>query len=269
MVGRSNRFSRRHGLASKHEGPLLYDDAPKRLRVAYLGLLEDDFGLSPSTIRAGVCKELKLEPEPANWSEYPNIWDEVQFLAYRCKWFEFFDLVEAFSSKIRPRIGKPNYEESVNQLFEEEGIGWILVDGILEIRGEEPLEKVLENAFSQLDATGFEVATQELAEAWNDLSRRPEPDLSGAVHHSMSALEAVAKKWNGSPKLTLGEVIKRQPDIFPPPLNDAVSKLWGFASTEARHGSEERKLDLNETFLLVGMSATLATYLARKCDEKE
>lgn len=265
-MSRSERFSRRHGLAGKHQGPLVYDDAPKRVRVGFLNLLEHDFDLSPGTMRTVVCRELREEPNPGNWSEYPNIWDEVQTLVSRCEWYAFFDIVEAFSNTVR-RHGGNSYEDAVNHLFQEEGIGWQLFEGVLEVRGEEPLEKVLEDAFSQLEAADFEVATQELSEAWQDLSRRPEPDLSGAVTHAMAALEAVAREWSGKPKLTLGDIIKKHADIFPPPLDEALSKLWGYASNEARHGSERRNLELNEAFLLVGVSATLATYLARKTQE--
>ena len=101
--------------------------------MAYLGFLEDDFSISPSSMRAAVCKELRQEPNPGNWSEYPNIRGEVQSLIYACEWYQFFDIVEAFSGKVRASVGKPGYEESVNQLFEEEGIGWALFEGYLEI----------------------------------------------------------------------------------------------------------------------------------------
>jgi len=205
-----------------------------------------------------------VEPNPSNWSEHPNIWDEVQHLVLKCQWYQLFDLVEAFAETVERTPGRQRYEDAINQLFEEEGVGWLLVDGTLELRGEEPLEKVLEDSRQQLEASGFGVATQELAEAWQDLSRRPAPDLSGSITHAMAALEAVAREWSGESKLTLGDIIKQRSDIFPPPLNDAASKLWGFASNQARHGSEKRKLDLDEAFLLVGISATCCTYLARK-----
>ncbi len=264
MMRRSERFSRRHGLADKHEGPLVYDDAPKRLRIGFLGLLEHDFDLSPGTMRSVVCRELRVEPNLSNWSQYPNIWDEVQSDMFRCEWYEFFDIVEAFSGTCSQRPQGRVYEDAVNQLFEEEGIGWLLADGELEVRGEEPLEQVLEETFRKLQESGFEVAYGELGEAWKALSRRPDPNLSGAAFHAMAALEAVAREWSEEPKMTLGDIIKRRDDIFPPPLNDATSKLWGFASNNARHGSENRDLDLEEVFLLVGVSATLCTYLARK-----
>lgn len=74
---------------------------------------------------------------------------------------------------------------------------------------------------------------------------------------------------SGKPKPTLGDIIKKHADIFPPPLDDALSKLWGYASNEARHGKEGRNLELDEVFLFVGVSATLATYLARKVGTAE
>ncbi len=268
MMARRQRFSRRHGVAPEPRGPLIYDDAPKELRIAFLGFLEDDLDYSPSSMRSVVCRELRIEPRGDNWSEYPNIWDEVQGLVYRCEWYKFFDIVEAFTPK-RRRPGEPDYEEEVNDLFGQERIGWMLVDGELELRGDEPLEKVLENAFQELEVTGLEVATNELSEAWADLSRRPAPDLSGSVQHCMAALEAIARQWSDDSKKTLGELIKKHPEMFPAPLNEAVSKLWGYASNEARHGKEKRNLDLDEAFLVVGASATLATYLARKIEEAE
>ena len=70
-------------------------------------------------------------------------------------------------------------------------------------------------------------------------------------------------KFNSKPS-------KKRPSPFGPawacflhPLNEAAAKLWGFASNNARHGSENRKLELDEVFLVVGTCTTLATYLTR------
>ena len=68
------------------------------------------------------------------------------------------------------------------------------------MRGEEPLEVALSNAFEALERADFQVACDELGEAWGALSRRPTPNISGAVMNAMAALEAVARQWSGSPK---------------------------------------------------------------------
>jgi hypothetical protein len=61
----------------------------------------------------------------------------------------------------------------------------------------------------------------------------------------------------------LGEVIKRYPGTIPKPLDESVSKAWGFASEMARHIREGRKPERREVELIVGLAATVATYLSR------
>ena len=104
----------------------------------------------------------------------------------------------------------------------------------------------------------------ELAEAINDLSRRPDPDLSGAIHHAMSALEAVARQVTDQPKATLGQIIASHKNPLPKPLDDAVKKVWGYASDQARHGNEDRNITRAEAQLIVGLSASVAMYLTQK-----
>ena len=61
----------------------------------------------------------------------------------------------------------------------------------------------------------------------------------------------MARDLTGDPKATLGEILKRHPGLLPRPLDTALSQVWGYASNEARH-------------VLVGLSATISTYLLRK-----
>ena len=68
----------------------------------------------------------------------------------------------------------------------------------------------------------------------------------------------------GDPKATLGEVVKRNPDLLPKPLDTALSQLWDYASNGARHVQEGREPAREEAELLVGLAAVLATYLTRK-----
>ena len=98
------------------------------------------------------------------------------------------------------------------------------------------------------------------------LSRRPEPDLRGAVYHAMGSLECLARAITGDPKATLGEILKKHPDLVPRPLNEALSKMWGYASNEARHIKEGREPKREEAELLVGLAAMVATYLSKKFD---
>ncbi len=51
---------------------------------------------------------------------------------------------------------------------------------------------------------------------------------------------------------------------MPKPLDIAVEKAWGYASEMGRHLQEGRTPERGEVELIVGIAATIATYLARK-----
>ena len=122
----------------------------------------------------------------------------------------------------------------------------------------------MQHAALALEEAGMQTAQSELREAVSDLSRRPKPDLSGAVHHAMAALECVAREVSEDPKRGLGDIVKKYPNLFPKPLDDVVAKAWGYSSETARHAREGRVLDRGEAELIVGISVTLCAYVAGK-----
>jgi hypothetical protein len=79
----------------------------------------------------------------------------------------------------------------------------------------------------------------------------------------MGALECIARDLTGDQKLTLGEVLKRHPDLLPKPVDEALSKLWGYASNVARHVEEGSETNREDAELIVGLAATITTYLTR------
>jgi hypothetical protein len=156
-----------------------------------------------------------------------------------------------------------NFQNALNEFFVDEGLGWQMIEGEIITRGTETFESNIQSAVQALEAAGRDTARDEIHEALTDLSRRPEADLTGAVQHAMAALECVARDVCGDERATLGEIVKQYPGIIPKPLDDSVSKAWGYASEMARHIREGRKPERNEVELIVGLSATVATYLSR------
>ena len=156
------------------------------------------------------------------------------------------------------------FTNEINSFFIDEGIGWQLVDGKIVTRGTEAFETMVTEAASVLETSQRLTAAKHLHEALEDLSRRPKPDLPGAAYHAMGSLECVARDLTGDPKATLGEILKRHPGLLPKPLDTALSQVWGYASNEARHVLEGRDISRDEAELLVGLSATVTTYLLRK-----
>ncbi len=257
------RFSARHGFASKGGRELTREDAPETVRCGLMQIVLGKLKLRPSWLRRVVCGVLRVRPDPSNWSEYPNVHWEVEEHLHTCAWFRVYDIIEAISGALNDDRGA-SFEEAVNELFSEEGIGWQLVGGELRVRGDEAFETVIDGAAGVLENSKLSTAASELREAIHDLSRRPEADLSGAVHHAMSALEIVARGFSGDAKRTLGGILKKHRKMLPSPIGDAVAKLWGYASDQARHGKESRQLAWEEAQLIVGISAVVCSYLTQK-----
>jgi hypothetical protein len=262
-------FSKRNRYNAAAKDITVREDAPESLRYFVLQT-SVDLGWGPSSLRSTICRVLRVPPEEGNWSEYPNIWGEIQGLVHRCDWFKVYDIIEALYS----RFGKNDREhgetdgaqfaELLNEFFIEEGIGWQLTDGQVVTRGAEAFEAVVTEAATIVGISDRPTAAKHLHEALQDLSRRPHPDLAGAVYHAMGALECIARDVTDDPKATLGEILKRYPDLLPKPLDAALSQVWGYASNEARHVEEGREPSREEAELVVGLSAAVSTYLIRK-----
>lgn len=268
-------FSERNQFGTGDVPITIREDAPADLR----GMLPNfayDAGLQPSSLRDITCRILMCPPNPNNWSEFPNIDLEVRGDLRDCPWYEVYDVIEPtwkllkendrFAQRIGDEFPSQRFAGLVNKLFLRKGIGWQLVDGRVEVRGEEVFETVVLPTATRLQNT-FPTAAQEIHEALQDLGRRPSPDLTGAVQHSMAALECVARSATDEESATLGKILNRHPDLIPAPLNVAVEKAWGFASEMGRHVREGRTIAYEEAELVVMMAAAAASYLDRKLNE--
>ncbi|WP_249354792.1 AbiJ-NTD4 domain-containing protein [Ralstonia sp. 3PA37C10] len=259
-------FSERQGYKTVQEAPItVREDAPEDFRwvvveVAYR------HGFKPSRLRELVCQVLKKRPDSNNWSEFPNIDREVRDLVDDCPWFYVYDILERIVAALhthRTEQAWHDFQEEINSFFLEQGIGWKLVDGLIVYRGPEGFDTVVAQAYQSLEASGHMTASKELHEAIKDLSRRPVPDTTGAVQHAMASLECVARDITGD-KSTLGEWVKHNRAAFPAPLDVAVEKLWGYTSEHGRHLQQGAEPPAEEAELIVGISAAIGSYLAKK-----
>lgn len=261
------RFSQRHGHGPEEREITIREDAPQEVRGAILSIAEGELGIRPTFLRDVLCTVLRKLPDSSNWSEYPNIWGECQCLINDCPWYRVYDFVEALYHRLAESRGSErarHWEKLLNEYFVEAGVGWRMVDGLLESRGPEAFEVAVDKARQSLTETGLSTARQEIHEALRDLSRRPQPDLTGAVQHAMAALECTAREAVSDQRATLGEVLRRYSGVLPKPLDDAVAKMWGYASETGRHLREGRMPTRAEAELIVGVSAATCTYFAAK-----
>lgn len=253
-------FSTRHGLSRSDAEITVRQEAPSEMRGALVSIAYQ-CGFKPSTLRDLLCRILYRAPDKGNWSEFPNIDGEARDLLADCEWFEVYDFVEALASNSRGI--SVSFGGEVNRYFRIAGVGWQLVADRLEIRGTEVFEQAVRQGQQELYRQGRVTAAGELHEAIQDLSRRPTPEITGAIQHAMAALECVARDACAS-KETLGDLVRRNPNLLPKPIDQIVEKAWGYTSNFGRHLQEGKAPEFEEAELMVGISGVLCRYLARR-----
>lgn len=257
-------FSERHGYETPAPPITAREDAPDGLR-SYLVDTAYRAGYTAEQAREVVCAVLYVPKDPSAWS-HDRIDSEVRGKLEECAWFRVYDVVEALcapTTKSRVPAASPGkFSQDMNRYFAENGIGWQIIDGEVVVRGEQPYELTLRDAHASLEAAGYETARNELREAIRDLSRRPNPDVTGAIQHAGAAMECVARDVAGDRNAAFGDIAKRRPELLPKPLDVAVEKAWGYTSNRARHIQEGDKPSLREAKLVVGICAVICQYLA-------
>lgn len=220
--------------------------------------------MSPDAMRRTICAVLLVRPDRSNWSEYPNIWDEVNGLIEDCSWFKVYDIAEAIHAAFAAQYSDEAdiFQDRLNGYFRENGIGWQMTDGRIVYRGSEAFAETTREAAAVLAQTGRSAAASEIHEALADISRRPKPDATGAIQHSIAALECTARDVTGEPRLTLGRLVPRL--ALTPPMDIAVEKLWGYASERARHIREGQAVSSAEAELVVSVACAVCTFLSRR-----
>ncbi|MCC7142215.1 MAG: hypothetical protein IT349_08960 [Candidatus Eisenbacteria bacterium] len=263
-------FSHRQGYRRDLVSPAITirEDAPAELRTVVVdvatraGLDYDDL----LQVACHVGKRPWELPEPRLSGVSSRA--QLRQLVSEWKWYFVYDFIETIHELLDVSDGPPHrceqFAERLNEYFRHSGFGWQLANGRVEARGSEAFEAALHSALPALQLCGLTTARNELHEALADLSRRPARDLTGAIQHAMAALECVAREAADDPKGTLGELLKRHPNLLPKPLDAAVAKVWGYASEQGRHLREGADPGHGEAELVVGLSSVVVAYLAER-----
>lgn len=245
---------------------IVREDAPVELRRAIL-VIAHGAGLSLVEVHQVICEVLLEQPIPLDF-DIMNLRQEVDDILMNADWYRIYDIAEAlyatvgskFSPLLEERANK--FEHLLNRFFVENGIGWELRNGKIIYRSSETFEKSVHEVPSRLDESGFHCAANEMREALKDISRRPDPDITGAIQHAMAALEATAREVTGQPKPTLGKLVSALD--LPSPLDQAVIKLWGYASEHGRHIRERQTVNLADVQLIVSVAGALCDSIAQR-----
>lgn len=262
-MNKKQTFSKRNGHFSIKEKEItIREDAPEGLR-GFVRMVFYDLNKNPSDLRDITSRVLKIAPDSNNWSEFPNIDYEVSEHLDNCEWYLVYDIIEIIIQKLNG-AEKETFISEINEYFITNGIGWKIVNEEIETRGDEVFETAVNTVVKVLDSAKLQTAKTEIREALNDLSRRPSPDITGAIQHSLACLECVAREATGDKKATLGELMKKHPGVIPSPLDQAVTKIWGFTSEQGRHLREGEAPEYLEAELVVEVTSAISTYLGKK-----
>ncbi len=263
----NKHFSARYGYRPTSTPITVREDAPTSLREAIV-LLAMDSNMAPKELREVVCKVLLKRHDDNDWS-YGRILNEVECLLENAPWYRIYQIFEAIYEKLQNSdiyttysLDAAEFECRLNEFLVENGIGWELQEGKFIHRGSDVFTRITQEVPRILEENGFQHAANEIREALQDISRIPDPDVTGAVQHIMAALEATARKVTGEPKPTLGRLISEL--NLPSPLDKATHKLWGYASNEARHVSEQRTIDRTEAELIVTVAGALCAFISQR-----
>ena len=253
-------FSIRQGIRTEPNPEI--DEVPEALRYFLLKQFQDE----PYPSRcAKLLEDFRRQPglairfsnphDPYAWTKFYKFIEEFE-------WWEVSEFIEfCYASDLFERR---HFAFLLNEELSKENMHYRMnSDGVFLYKGSEAFEVAVATAESVLAASGRNTAKDEIHKALKALSHRPKPDLPGAIHHAMTGLECAANDVCGETGETLGQIVKRHPDKFPAPLGEGISKLYGFASQKGRHISEGGEPDLKEAELVVGIAATVATYLSR------
>jgi hypothetical protein len=262
VMSRKGTFADRFNLRTS--SPIIIrEDAPEAVRHGIF-LLISSTGLKGFQLRRALYKALR-EKVPVSVKDDHLLIEEVEAALGSCRWYEVYAVVEEVHHLLasRSRPDAEQFAHLVNALLKEKGVGWELRDGKLEYRGDLTLHQALDIAQELLDGSKRTTALTELQEALRDIRRLPVPEVTGAVQHSIAALECLARDLVGDQNLTLGKLVKKYGSLMPTALANVVDKAYGFSSDEARHLREGKQIDFAEAELIVGLSASVITYLIR------
>lgn len=264
-------FSQRHGLAGPPPGTLIRDEVPISFRRFVVDLPHVHVGIEIQEMHNVVCDVMQVWPD----EKLPPYYDYKRYIQ-NCEWFRIYEIIEGLYVCLCGRdYHSPflsEFVEVINSAFVAMNIGWQLdYSGKVVMRGDEAFERTINIAGSEL--TNRQSARTRIQEAIDDLSRRPDPDLPGAISHAFAALECIIGDIEYTPeeirtntRHTFGTFLLRHADLFPSEdFKEGFRRLWTYANNEgSRHGKEGIEPAQDDAELIVSLAAALVTYLNRK-----
>ncbi len=281
------RFSSRFEYDPRLPKNPVVEDAPDGMRIAYVNSIlepftyeakydqdnEENRPLQSYLLKREFCAIARQE-----MPDFPNStthWADLKSLLTEASWFNFYDFVESVGKLLKSgeedsgsafpeRFSFANYKKYVNNLFDEERIGWRLND---RSELEKQIPRFLANRLAATDAAladKFEPARRHFQKAVQ-YTLRTQPDPENAIKEVTSAIESVGRVLY--PKAnTLGKVVKEMEKEkgWPSMLVALIERYYAYASSEpaVRHGgTASSRVLLSDAEFCLHVGAAIIRYV--------
>ena len=217
---------------------MTYDDAPDGLRYGIREVLEDLGYTTPKLQRFILCKALRIPPDQYNWTDYPNVENEVVDLIAIEPWYKFFDALERIP-KFLPAEQVEEYRHKINALFTEERVGYRFEEDVIVRLGTQEFHSVIEQGLTALEQERFAEARRQFERGYEFRNSLP-PDWANAIKEAANSVEAVLQVIYGRPGVSLTTIVSEKfPDQVPNGVRQLFRSLYsqGSGTTGARHAS--------------------------------
>ena len=192
-----------------------------------------------------------------------NLEDKLYKVFIDAPYNEVLDLVQyiiRWLTNMNKRIKEKNmFFELMNQVFEDEYVGYRFVDGsIAPITDKNEIDSIEDACNNEFAGTRAHIK-----KAVGFIANREHKDYKNCIKESILAVESICSIIVGNEKATLGQALKRLEDnglVIHTALKNAFSSLYGYTSDEGgiRHseGMFESDVTFEEAkFMLVSCSA--------------
>ena len=140
-----------------------------------------------------------------------------------------------------------DYASDINQLFQQEYVGYRFIDGEIT-----PISDEMEVAeIEQSLDIEFQGCRSHIKKALSFLSDREKPDYKNSIKESISAVESICQIIIGKDSATLGKALKVLEEkgvVLHSALKNAFSSLYGYTSDEGGIRHAEGLFESNVTF---------------------
>jgi hypothetical protein len=233
--------------------------------VAYTVLLRkaESFSALTPQIRQGVAAiwaghlKQRLDEVPDGPSRINKFFSTMILEA---EWFDTLSFIEAAADRWPVEREAEVFRRVVNDILAANMSAYRFVGAeIIRITEPEQIDAVTR---AQTDAESVPAAKTHLENAARLLNDRKEPDYANSIKESVSAVESVARQVTGNPKATLGDALKKVPNLHPA-MRDAWLKMYGYTSDASgiRHASDGMPVNVDTALYFLVTCSAFVSYL--------